>query len=135
MEPQFERHHLPNACSDTVKGIDMAAAWMAAAVVTMLHGTSWVGPAETPVQISFEAGKAHGALSCNQFQTSYDENDAALGFGGIATTRKGCAPDRMQKERLVLKLLTATASYVVEGDRLVLKDAGGKTILTLKRKA
>lgn len=108
---------------------------MAAAVTAVLQGTSWVGPAEAPLKITFEAGRAHGALSCNSFRTAYDETETALGFGGIITTRKGCAPDVMQQERLVLKFLEQTASFTIDGDDLVLKDGTGRELMRLDRTA
>jgi heat shock protein HslJ len=113
----------------------MAAVWMAAAMTAFLNGTSWVGPADAPLKITFEEGRAHGALSCNNFQTSYEEGDMTLAFGGIATTRKGCSPQLMQKERLVLKFLDAAASFAMDGEVLVLKDNKGQEILRLQRKA
>ncbi len=111
----------------------MAAAWMAAAMTAVLQGTTWVGPAEAPLKISFEDGRAHGALSCNAFRSAYDEGDATLGFGNIITTRKGCAPDKMQTERLVLKFLGQTKSFVMDGDALVLRDADGRELMRLER--
>lgn len=112
----------------------MAAVWMAAAMTAFLQGTSWVGPSDAPLKITFDDGRAHGALSCNDFRTSYEETEANLGFGGIITTRKGCAPDLMKQERLVLSLLEQTASYSVDGDNLVLKDSSGREIVRLSRK-
>lgn len=113
----------------------MAAAWMAAAMTAILQGTSWVGPSDAPLKITFEDGRAYGALSCNSFRSAYDEGDATLGFGNIITTRKGCAPNVMQSERLVLRFLEQTTSFVMDGDELVLKDGTGKELMRLDRKA
>jgi heat shock protein HslJ len=112
----------------------MAAGLMAAALMVTLQGTSWVGPSEAPLKITFEEGRAHGALSCNSFHTAYEAGEATLGFGSIATTRKACAPPRMQQDSQVLKFLEQTVSYSVDGDELVLKDGSGSEVLRLKRK-
>jgi heat shock protein HslJ len=113
----------------------MSTIWIEAALMVTLIGTTWQGPVDVPLNITFEENRAHGTLSCNNFRTNYRESANSLDFGGIITTRKSCSPKVIKQEYLVLSFLKRTAAFAVDGRDLVLKDLAGKTIVRLVRKA
>lgn len=75
------------------------------------------------------ASEAEGVAVCNQFKGSFDLDEAGLRFGPIATTRKACRGGAMELETKFLKGLQDTSRWSMEGERLVLSDAGGRPLL------
>jgi heat shock protein HslJ len=55
----------------------------------------------------------------------YEAGDGTLAFGAAASTMMACPEPLDGWERSLAETLGATASYALEGDRLVLRDESG----------
>ena len=103
-----------------------------------LEGTAWVlaalpaapgadfasGPAAT---LSFERDRVSGSDGCNRFSSTYTARGGSLAVAprGAASTRMACAPDVTARADAFMAALAGTASYRVEGQRLLLMAADG----------
>jgi heat shock protein HslJ len=92
---------------------------------TGLDSTDWVistigGRAllETPVAgLTFQpGGRVNGSTGCNSFMGTASIDGAALAFGPLATTKRGCEPPLMDQEQLVLDALAGVSGWAVDGD-------------------
>lgn len=102
-----------------------------------LDGTAWtltsiqgkpVLPGTQP-GLSFEKGRASGNGSCNGFGGDYTVKGNKLTFGSIMSTLMACNPTGiMDQEQAYFSALSSTASYRVDGSRLVLLDAAGNIL-------
>ena len=79
--------------------------------------------------------EVEGMAVCNQFKGRFDLDEAGLRFGPIATTRKACRGEAMALETKILKALQDTSRWSMDGDRLVLSDAGGRPLLEFLARA
>ena len=109
-----------------------------------LEGTSWVlaalpapsggelaaGP---PVTLGFERDRVSGSDGCNRFSTTYTAQGSSLAVAprGAASTRMACPPDVTARADAFMAALAGTASYRVEGQRLLLLAADGSVRATL----
>jgi heat shock protein HslJ len=113
-----------------------------------LEGTAWAVDAiaiggdavastiaEADATLTFEAGAVTGTTGCNRLTGSYssrgDASGGEIGFSGIATTKKACAPDVADQQQTILAALDAAASYSIEGPAMSLRDAQGAFLLSL----
>lgn len=81
-----------------------------------------------PARLSFS-----GTAGCNRLFGGYTETAGRLEFADIASTRMLCKPALMKREQAMTDALQHTASYVVDGDRLVLSDAKKQLLLKAVR--
>lgn len=112
-------------------------AGLALAHAERLAGADWVVSGETGPRaafIRFEAGRVAGLGGCNRFGASYTLNGDSLSIGSIVATRMACAKDVMRKEQAFFTTLAAVRSISLAGDRLELRDGGGKPLATLVRR-
>jgi heat shock protein HslJ len=91
-------------------------------------GTSRHAPATAHLRID-EDGKAAGNLGCNQFSARATVHGDRITFGALRTTRMACAPDRMDFERTLARILT-TGTLVAKADKakLTLTDGDGDRV-------
>jgi heat shock protein HslJ len=89
----------------------------------------------TGLRLDPKSSAASGRAICNQFQGHYDLDDAGLRFGPLATTRMACRGGSQELESKYLKALQDTSRWSRDGERLILKDAAGKTLLEFVAKA
>jgi heat shock protein HslJ len=76
-----------------------------------------------------EDGSVSGSSGCNQYTTSYTVDGDQLNFGEqVASTMMACLEPVMEQEREYLQALTATATFEIEDDVLVLLDADGNEL-------
>lgn len=73
--------------------------------------------------------KGHGG--CNALSGSYEREDDALRFTGIASTRMAC-PDIGAVEGAFHAALRHTGSYRIVGSQLFLETESGETLATLE---
>lgn len=113
-------------------------------VTPNLEGTSWklntylnnsghlVSPiANTKATLEFKDGRISGASGCNTFFANYTLNGKFISFGLIGSTKMACKnPGVMEQEKTYLNNLSLVKSYKFEGNKLILIDDKGKTILT-----
>ncbi len=72
-----------------------------------------------------EEQRAVATGGCNQMTGNYQVGDGdALTFSQLVATEKAC-PDGMDRDAALAEALKATASYRIEGDRMLLSDAAG----------
>lgn len=69
-----------------------------------------------------ENGKLSGNGGCNQLMGNYEVRDKQITFGPISSTRKRCSDPVMAQEGIVLKVLTDTVSFKVEGNILTITN-------------
>lgn len=88
------------------------------------------------VTLAFAGGNASGSGGCNQYRGPYTADGSSLTFGPLIATKRAClSPEMNQQETAYLDALSKTATYEVTGDRLILRDAAGATLLELARKS
>lgn len=82
-----------------------------------------------------EIGKVNGTGGCNRFMGGFQAEGSALKISQLAGTKMACVePDGvMAQESAIMTALASTASFVLEGNMLTLKDASGATAATLTR--
>ena len=69
-----------------------------------------------------ENGKLSGNGGCNQLMGSYEVKGEQITFGPISSTRKRCSDPVMVQEGIVLKVLTVSVSFKVEGNILTITN-------------
>ncbi|NLX49306.1 MAG: META domain-containing protein [Methanospirillum sp.] len=79
-------------------------------------------------------GRLGGTAGCNSFGADYRAGNGRLSVGPVVTTLMYCeAPGVMDQEARVLSLLSLAEEFRLDGDALVLLDAGGRAVMTLAR--
>jgi putative lipoprotein len=109
-----------------------------------LTGTRWVVEAIRGEPVGPGAGgrspdltlegsepRAHGFAGCNQFTGGYTLAGEQLSFGQMAMTMRACA-EGMAVEQSLAKALGETKGQRREGNKLLLLDGDGTTLVTLK---
>jgi heat shock protein HslJ len=89
----------------------------------------------TRITATFSAGgRLAGSAGCNHYFGEYREEGDTLTVKGIGSTLIACLdPGVMDQETRYLALLGSAAWFRIDGDRLVISDAGGAVILTFTR--
>jgi heat shock protein HslJ len=107
---------------------------------TLISGLSGAGTWNvlpgTVITASFgEDGQVSGSAGCNNYFASYQSRLNSLTVGTAATTRMTCENPAgiMNQETLYLSNLEGAATYVMEGDLLMVYDTTGKTLLTYRK--
>lgn len=96
-----------------------------------LNGTSWViqyiagfdlEQTERKASLSFsDTSTRYGGYSgCNMFGGEFELKGKSLHFSNALSTKRACMPG-MKTENAVFRMLEATNSYSLEGDKLLLK--------------
>jgi heat shock protein HslJ len=91
--------------------------------------------AGTTVTVTFGAdGKLSGSAGCNSFGGGYTADGKNLAVGALASTKKYCGDitGLMDQESAFLAALASAKTYEVQGNQVVMLDAGGSQILRLK---
>jgi putative lipoprotein len=109
-------------------------ALLAAAVLLSLAGSEWglAGGGEQFLQ--FRDGRLSGYSGCNRYMGTYEQDGNKLTLGPLASTKKACAPARMEKERAWFAMLEQVRAFEATHLVLKLKGAGGRVIATLQRR-
>ena len=122
----------------------VAAAWLLAACAApptppppgaTLENTEWrltelggrpalAGPS---LRLEETAIQARGNTGCNNFFGRYEIDGNALRFGPVASTRRACADDTMNRqESAFLKVLGESRTWRITGDTLILGGEAGE---------
>lgn len=111
---------------------------------TALAGTAWqlaampgastlAGP-RGPLSLSFdEAGRAAGNSGVNRFTAGIEADATRLRFRGAISTRMAGPQDAMALESLFLARLQQTATWLIDGGRLALRDENGAELMSFVR--
>lgn len=111
-------------------------------VPTGLTGSSWILTAlngqpslsEAPITADFSPdGRLSGTSGCNSYSTTYEIDGSVIAPGLTAGTMMACANPIMQQEIAYLTALNTVDTFEIQGDRLLLKDSGGETVLEFVR--
>jgi heat shock protein HslJ len=98
-----------------------------------IAGSEWGFPGLDKAYVQFgSGGKVMGFGGCNRFRGSYTFRDGALKIGPLMSTRMACP--EMAAEARLMRSLDAAAHAEATHLKLVLKDAGGRTLATLTRR-
>lgn len=107
---------------------------------TSLEGTSWVltatsassfDPATVAITAGFTDAQISGSSGVNRYSggcTTSSDGDFSVGEL-ISTLMVGPEPD-MRAESTYLELLASATAYIVDGDQLIRRDAGGNDQVT-----
>jgi heat shock protein HslJ len=103
-----------------------------------LQGSEWTvigDPAEGGRFISFAgSGRVFGFGGCNRFSGSYEQHDEHLKISPLAMTKMACPPDKMQKEREFLDVLSKVRGVRVDHTLLLFLDENGSDLKALSRR-
>lgn len=79
-----------------------------------------------------EDGGLSGDTGCNGMIGTYEVEGDRLSIGPIETTERACADPAMnEQEAAILRALSATVSFEIQGEALSLSDGDGAPVLTL----
>ncbi len=101
-------------------------------ITMMLEGSEWGTEIEGQYIQFMQGGETAGNGGCNQFSGAYYQSGGDLEIAPLISTKMACA--QMEQENLLFAVLEDTRSADISHLVLVLKDADGKTLLTLKRR-
>jgi putative lipoprotein len=79
-----------------------------------------------------ENQQVEGFGGCNRFMGGYSLSNSALALPNLASTMMACV-DGMQYEHALHTALRQTSSWRIEGERLTLLDAAGKSLATFEK--
>lgn len=84
------------------------------------------------IGINTDNGTVYGSTGCNDLTGSIDKNSkpGTIDFSQLGSTRMMCAD--MTTERTVMDMLNSAKGYKVDGDKVILTDAKGKTVARLE---
>ena len=89
-------------------------------------GTASSVPAGVTATMTFTAdGKVTGSTGCNSFGGTATVDATKITFSGVASTRRACSGAAGSLEADVLRVLDSTATFRIEGDRLILEAPDG----------
>ena len=112
------------------------------AAATSLQGTEWkplrIGdtavPEESSAFVQFRSkGRMSGYSGCNRMFAEYEAADGQIFIGPVAATRMACAETVMDRESALAAALENARTYLRDGTRLVLFDAGGQPLLEMRQ--
>ena len=118
------------SCSMNIK--ELEGKWRVATI-----GDKEVVTSEKEPFISFDVteGSIHGCLGVNLVKGSFTFENGKLSFGNMGMTMMMGAPEDMEVENSMTRILEETAKVEVSGNTLTLMDASGTTLATLARAA
>ncbi len=104
-----------------------------------LDGTAWVlesygGKAPLPgstMTAVFEDGQVSGSASCNHYFADYQASGGRIEIEGLGWTEMACLNPEgvMEQEREIMSFLGSSATYQIQGTRLVLKTGSGQQLV------
>jgi heat shock protein HslJ len=94
-------------------------------------GTTFPAVEGSDAELTFnEDGTVAGNSGCNGFGGSYTVEGDQVTFSEIVSTLIACEEPLMAQEAAVLKMLTGTANYKIEGNSLTLTNNDTMLVLT-----
>jgi heat shock protein HslJ len=104
-----------------------------------LNGTSWTLEsyggesllANSTMTAIFESGEVSGSASCNHYFGAYKIKGNQLTVEGLGWTEMACMDPEgiMEQEQIIMALLGNSASYQIEGNKLILQTADGEKLI------
>ncbi len=87
---------------------------------------------EIPPEIEFSTdGKMSGSTACNTLSGEFTQQGDKVDFSKAVTTKRACGPKLMEVENRFMSKLTAAKTVLFDGDKVILSDGNGATLMTL----
>ncbi len=103
-------------------------------VQPMDGSTDGINPEMRPaLQLDENTGRFSGNDGCNRVMGSYQADMTSLKFGQMASTKMACIPGNDSVSRNFADALSRTTAYRLESNYLILLDAAGDKLLTLRK--
>lgn len=106
-----------------------------------LNGTSWSLESyggksllgDRAMTAIFESGEVSGSTSCNHYFGAYKINGNQFSVEGLGWTEMACMDPEgiMQQEQEIMALLGDSASYLIDGDKLIIRTSEGYELVFL----
>ena len=104
-----------------------------------LTGTTWklvsydgnIPLAGKNMTASFDAKEIQGSASCNTYFGTYRLKGDQISISGLGWTEMACMDPEgiMEQEQVIMKLLSESSSYSVQGDRLQITTSAGELLI------
>jgi heat shock protein HslJ len=99
-------------------------------------GVSSVIAGTTITAVFEDDGRVAGSGGCNRYFASYNTSGTSISIWGIGSTKMHCTgPGIMQQESTCLESLGKAAAFTITGNRLILADANGTTLLSFVKES
>ena len=99
-------------------------------------GVSSVIAGTTITAVFDDDGRVAGSAGCNRYFALYNISGTSISIAGIGSTKMHCTgPGVMQQESAFLESLGKAAAFTITGNRLILADANGTTLLTFVKES
>ena len=118
------------ACGSTV---NINGTWKLISYGNSSNQTDAVSDANNSIIIGTD-GKISGSVGCNSISGDYKTNGNQIAFGAISSTMMACADPIMTQESSVFQVLTGTAKYALEGNRLTITNGENLIIFEISEK-
>ena len=79
-------------------------------------------------------GTLNGNVGCNSFGGDYKVNGDMITFGSVASTMMFCEGPVGDQELTTVAVLQTSAKFVMDGDKLTITSADGKSVIVLEKK-
>ena len=104
-----------------------------------LTGTTWklisydgnIPLAGKNMTASFDAKEIQGSASCNTYFGTYRLKGDQISIGELGWTEMACMDPEgiMEQEQTIMKLLSVSSSYSIQGDRLQITTSAGELLI------
>ena len=104
-----------------------------------LNGTSWTLESyggknlldNSTMTAIFESGEVSGSASCNHYFGAYKIKGNQFSVEGLGWTEMACMDPEgiMQQEQNIMAMLGDSASYIIEGNTLLIQTTGGEELV------
>ncbi len=80
---------------------------------------------------SFDAREIRGSASCNSYFGTYRLKGDQISISGLGWTEMACMDPEgiMEQEQTIMKMLSESSSYSVQGDRLQITTSAGELLI------
>jgi heat shock protein HslJ len=89
---------------------------------------------DVETSIEFKDGQMSGNVGCNSFGGDYTVDGGTISFDSIMSTMMFCEGPVGDQELAVLSVLQESATFVMEGNTLMITSANGDASIVLERK-
>ena len=104
-----------------------------------LTGTTWklvsydgnIPLAGKNMTASFDTKEIRGSASCNTYFGTYRLKGDQISISGLGWTEMACMDPEgiMEQEQIIMKLLSESSSYSIQGDRLQITTSAGELLI------
>jgi heat shock protein HslJ len=122
---------LVSACAPTPSA-DILGSWTLVAYGDPSNPTPALPNVETSIEFKSD-GALSGNVGCNGFGGDYKVTGEAIEFGPVMMTEMFCEAIAEQ-ESAVVKVLTGSAGFSLEGNTLTITSEDGSAVIVLARK-